>query len=162
LQLRTGVKIAAIAIALCMWMNNGIQFASFEKQAFAVVQQMLAFDLDAELPKLPFADWSKQVAGPQAGVVWHVSEGGERSAAADMNEQGLSACVEASAVLRRGVKLVGGIAVGTFKKGLNGKPSFFCAVIEAKGRLYQVLRFRDLPRMLRAPEEKTVNPLARK
>jgi len=145
-----------------MWMNNGIQVVSFEKQAFAVVQQMPAFDLDAELPKLPFADWFKQIAGPRAGVVWQLAECGERHTALDKEEQGLSACVEASAVLPGGVKLVVGIAVGTFKKGLNGKPTFFGAVIESKDRLYRVLRLRDLPRMLMAPEEKTVNPLARK
>src|SRR6266508_2394010 len=152
------MKVAAIAIALCMGMNNWIQVASFEKQAFAIVQQMPAFDLDAELPKLPFADWFKQIAGPQSGVVWQLAECGERNTALDKEEQGLSACVEASAVLPGGVKLVVGIAVGTFKKGLNGKPTFFGAVIESKDRLYQVLRLRDLPRMLRAPEEKTVNP----
>ncbi len=156
------MKIAAIAIALCMLVNIGIQVASFEKQAVAVVQQTLAFDLDAELPKLPFADWFKQIAGPQAGMVWQLAECGERNTALDKEGQGLSACVEASAVLPSGVKLVVGIAVGTFKKGLNGKPTFFGAVIESKDRLYQVLRLRDLPRMLRAPEEKTVNPLARK
>jgi TonB family protein len=155
------MKVAAIAIALCMGMNNWIQVESFEKQAFAIVQQMPAFDLDAELPKLPFADWFKQVTGPQAGVVWQLAECGERNTALDKEEQGLSACVEASAVLPGGVKLVVGIAVGTFKKGLNGKPTFFGAVIESKDRLYQVLRLRDLPLMLRAPEEKTVNPLAR-
>jgi TonB family protein len=162
LNLRTVVKIAWIAIALCMGTNNWIQVESFEKQALAVVQQMPAFDLDAELPKLPFADWFKQVTGPQAGVVWQLAECGERKTAPDKEEQDLSACVEASAVLPSGAKLIVGITVGTFKKGLNGKPTFFGAVINSKDQLYQILRLRDLPRMLRAPEEKTVNPLARK
>jgi len=156
------MKIAAIAIALYIGMNNGLQVASFEKQAFAIVQQMLAFDLDAELPKLPFANWLEQIAGPQAGVVWQLAECRERNNALDEEKQDLSACVEANAVLPSGAKLIVGINVGTFKKGLNGKPTFFGAVIESKGQLYQVLRLRDLPRMLRAPEDKTVNPLARK
>ena len=156
------MKIAAIVIALCMGVNNGLQVESFEKQAFAIVQQMPAFDLDAELPTLPFANWFKQIAGPQAGVVWQLTECGERNTAPDEKEQDLSACVEANAVLHSGARLIVRITVGTFKKGLNGKPTFFGAVIESKDQLYQVRRLRDLPRMLSVPEDKTVNPLARK
>jgi len=44
------------------------------------------------------------------------------------------------------------ISVGTFKKGLTGKPSFFRAVIEQNERFYQVRRLSELPEKLRAPE----------
>lgn len=157
------MKIAAIAlaIALSMGMNTGPQAASFERQAFAVVMQMLAFDLDTELPKLPFANWFKQIAGPQAGVVWQLAECGERNNALDKEDQDLLACVEANATLPSGTKMIVAITVGSFKKGLNGKSTFFGAVIESKDQLYQVPRLRDLPRMLRAPEDKTVEPLTK-
>jgi TonB family protein len=42
------------------------------------------------------------------------------------------------------------ISVGTFKKGLKGKASFFGAVIEQNLKLYPVRRLSDLPEMLRA------------
>jgi len=163
------MKIATIAMAipLSMGMNTGLQATSFERQAVAVVMQMLAFDLDTELPKLPFANWFKQIAGPQAGVVWQLAECGERNNALDKEGKDLLACVEANATLPSGTKMVVAITVGSFKKGLNGKSTFFGGVVESKDHLYQVLRLRDLPRMLRAPEEmlrspeyKTVEPLA--
>lgn len=127
-----------------------------------LVQQLLAFDLDRELPKLPFAKWFKQIAGPQAGVVWQLAECGESNNDLDEKEQDLSACVEANATLPSGTKLIVAITVGTFKKGLNVKSTFFGAVIESKDRLYQVPQLRDLPRMLSDLEDKTGDPIARK
>jgi len=158
------MKIAAIAlaIALTIGMSIGPQGSSFERRALLLVQQMLAFDLDTELPKLPFAKWFKQIAGPHAGVVWQLAECGERTNAQDEKEQDLSACVEANATLPSGTKLIVAITVGSFKKGLNGKSTFFGAVIESKDRLYHVPQLRDLPRMLSASEDETVDPLARK
>ena len=158
------MKIAAIAlaIALTIGMSIGPQGSSFERRALVLVQQMLAFDLDTELPKLPFAKWFKQIAGPNAGVVWQLAECGERINAQDEKEQDLPACVEANATLPSGTKLIVAITVGSFKKGLNGKSTFFGAVIESKDRLYHVPQLRDLPRMLSASEDETVDPLARK
>ena len=163
------MKIAAIAMAitLSMGMNTGLQATSFERRAVEVVMQMLAFDLDTDLPKLPFANWFKQIAGPEAGVVWQLAECGDSNNALDKEEKDILACVEANATLPGGTKMVVAITVGSFKRGLNGKSTFFAAVIESKDRLYQVLRLRDLPRMLRAPESmlrspeyKIVEPLA--
>jgi TonB family protein len=162
LKLRTSMKFAVIAIALCMLMNKRLQVASFEMQALTRVQQMLAWDLDSELPNLPFATWVKQIAGSQNGVVWQLSECGQRTNLRGTEEQDLLACVEANSVLPSGTKLIVAITVGTFKKGLNDKPAFFGAVIESKDRLYPVLQLRDLPRMLRHPEDKVVDILARK
>ena len=48
------------------------------------------------------------------------------------------------------------ISVGTFKKGLAGKPTFFRAVIEQNELLYKVRRLNDLPEMLRSPDGHSV------
>jgi protein TonB len=44
------------------------------------------------------------------------------------------------------------ISVGTFKKGLNGKPQLFRAFIEHNEEFYQASRLSDLPEMLRAAD----------
>jgi TonB family protein len=164
LKIRTSLKISAIAlaIALFMGMNTGPQVPSFEMEALMLVQQMLAFDLDTELPKLPFAKWFNQIAGPQAGVVWQLVECGERINTRNAEEPDLPACVEANATLPSGTKMIVAINVGSFKKGLIGKSTFFGAVIESKDRLYPVPRLSELPRMLSTPENEAVDPLTRK
>jgi len=162
----TNLKLFALANVLLIWMTNTPQIGSFEKQALSSVQGMPASNFDSELPGRPFAIWFNQLIGPEAGVVWQLTECGERIVASDAAEQDLPACAEVNANLIDGRKVFVVISVGTFKKGLNGKPAFFCAVIERNEQLYQVRRLSDLPEMLRAldgptynqTENRTVNP----
>jgi TonB family protein len=85
-------------------------------------------------------------------VVWQLTECGEQISATGETEQDLPACAEINARLPDGRNVFVAISVGTFKKGLAGKPSFFLAVIEQNERLYPVRRLSDLPEMLRAPD----------
>jgi TonB family protein len=124
------------------------QTGSFEKQAISSAQEMSASALDEALPNRPFVSWFSEIIGPKAGVVWQLTECGERIEAG----QDLPACAEVNASLPGGRKVFVVISVGTFKKGLTGKPSFFRAVIEQNERFYQVRRLSDLPGRLRAPE----------
>jgi protein TonB len=113
---------------------------------------MSASDLDAALADRPFAGWLTEVVGPKAGVVWQLTECGDPPAASGEAGQDLPACAEVIASLPGGRKVFVAISVGTFKKGLTGKPSFFSAVIQQNERLYQVRRLSELPQRLRAPE----------
>ena len=152
------MKISAIAIALCMAVSSMAQTASFEKQALVLAQGILASELDASLPKRPFATWFNQLVGPQAGVVWQLTDCGERSVAG----RDLPACAEVNACLPDGRVVIVMITVGTFKKGLTGKPAFFRAVVEHDQQLSQTLRLRDVPGMLTASIAPSANPLAKK
>jgi TonB family protein len=113
---------------------------------------MPASALDAELPGRSFASWFEQVTGPKAGVIWQLTECGEQIVAPDKTGQDLPACAEVNASLPDGRKVFVRISVGTFKKGLTGKPVLFLAVIEQKEHFYQASRLSDLPEMLRAPD----------
>jgi TonB family protein len=141
-----------LSLSLSLRLSVAGQRASFEKQAISSAQEMSASDLDAALPDRPFAGWFSEVIGPKAGVVWQLTECGERIAASGEAGQDLPACAEVNASLPGGRKVFVVISVGTFKKGLAGKPSFFRAVIEQNERLYQVRRLSELPQRLRAPE----------
>jgi TonB family protein len=109
---------------------------------------MSASDLDEALPNRPFAGWFSEVIGPKAGVVWQLTECGQQIEAG----KDLPACAEVNASLPGGRKVFVAISVGTFKKGLTGKLTFFRAVIEQNERFYQVRRLSDLPERLRDPE----------
>ncbi|HEX5084473.1 MAG TPA: energy transducer TonB [Blastocatellia bacterium] len=113
---------------------------------------MSASDIDAALPNRPFAGWFSEVIGPKAGVVWQLTECGDPIAASGEAGPDLPACAEVIASLPGERKVFVVISVGTFKKGLTGKPSFFRAVIEHNEQLYQVRRLSELPQRLRAPE----------
>ncbi|HEU0177835.1 MAG TPA: energy transducer TonB [Blastocatellia bacterium] len=150
------MKIFVIANVLCIWMAGAPQVGPFEKQAISSAQEMSAFELDGALPDRPFANWFNEIIGPKAGVVWQLTECGEQIVTPGETGQDLPACAEVNASLPDGRKVFVAISVGTFKKGLAGKPTFFRAVIEQKERFYQVRRLSDLPGTLRAPDGHSV------
>jgi len=145
------MRITAIIITLLLGTGGMPQSSSFEKQALTLVQRLPASNLDAQLPPIPFSAWFTQVTGEGAGVIWQLTECSEQSAGPVEIGQDLPACAEANASLPDGLKVIVAITVGTFKKGLNGDPSFFSAVVERDDQLYAVNRLRDLPMALRDP-----------
>src|SRR5215471_17659670 len=144
-----------IALSLCL---NNDPAQSLEKQAVSDAQRTLASDLDAELPKLPFTDWFGKVIGPGAGVVWQLSECGERNDAASNGDGDTQDCVEVNTILSDGRKVVVMIAVGTFKKGVTGPPAFRFGVIEQNGLLRPIQRLRDLQKLLSGQWEPANTP----
>jgi protein TonB len=143
-----------------MWLSAQIQPESFEKQAISAAQQIPAYRLDAKLPNISFVAWLNGLVGQEAGVVWQLGECGV--SARDRTWQDMQACAEATALLPNGNKVVVGILVGTFKKGLIGEPTFLGAVIDSAERLYQVRRLSELPELLRPPSglPRILNPQA--
>src|SRR5262245_10560033 len=152
-SLRLSVPLS-LFLSLSMFLPLSVagQTGSFEKQAISSAQEMSASALDEALPNRPFVSWFSEIIGPKAGVVWQLTECGERIAAPGGEGQDLPACAEVNASLPGGRKVFVVISVGTFKKGLTGKPSFFRAVIEQNERFYQVRRLSELPERLRSPE----------
>jgi Gram-negative bacterial TonB protein C-terminal len=127
------------------------QVVELEKQALATVQQLPVSHLDPELPDTSFATWFSQLVGPKAGVVWQLSECGELGDPHSKSGRDLMACTEANAVLPDGRKVMIAIRIGTFKRGISGKPVFCYAIIEHDDELYPTRRLRDLPNHLRPP-----------
>lgn len=97
------------------------------------------------------ANWFKQVVGPEAGIIWQISECGETAGASSNPAGDMRACVEANSILPDGRKVIVMIAVGTFKKGMTGAPTFHIGVVARGGKLRPVRRLRDLPREISAP-----------
>lgn len=147
-------------LALCLFSSNQTT-QSLEKRAVGDTQRILASELDAELPRLPFADWFGKTVGPETGVIWQLSECGEKAEGAVNATGDIRACVEANSILADGRKVIVMVAVGTFKKGMIGPPAFHFGVIEQKGELRPIRRLRDLQRLLSEPSSVTDSPLVR-
>src|SRR5262245_53358659 len=132
-----------VFLSLALWLCGSVagQTGSFEKQAISSAQEMSASDLVAALPVRTFVCWFSEILVPKVGVMWQLTECGEQIEAG----KDLPACAEVNASLPGGRKVFVAISVGTFKKGLTGKPSFFRAVIEQNERFYQVRRLSELP-----------------
>jgi TonB family protein len=148
-------------IAFFLFFNNQSAQLSLEKQAVAGTQRILASELDAELPSLPFTDWFGKVVGPGTGMIWQLSECGDRLEASPDATGDARACVEVNTILSDGRKVILMIAVGTFKKGMIGAPAFHFGVVERRGNLYPIRRLRDLQALLstpgKLPDKPTVN-----
>src|SRR5262245_5458697 len=148
-------------IAFLLFLNYQPAQTSLEKQAVAGTQRILASELDAELPRLPFTDWFVKVIGPGPGMIWQLSECGDRLEASPDETGDVRACVEVNTILTDGRKVILMIAVGTFKKGVTGAPAFYFGVIERKGKLYPFRRLRDLQPLLstagKLPDKPVVN-----
>jgi TonB family protein len=139
---------AMLIIAL---LSPSAQDSTMEDRAVFRVQQTPASRYDPTLPSRPFGNWLNQVVGPEAGVSWRLGECVERDGTASEWEQGVPACVEATAILPDDRKVVAQIHVGSFKQGLSTITRFHFAAIESDSQFQGVQRLSDLPQLLRGP-----------
>jgi hypothetical protein len=139
------------AILLLALLSPSAQDSTLEDRAVFRVQQTPASRYDPTLPSRPFGNWLTQIVGPQSGVSWRLGECVEQNALDSELEQGVPACVEATAILPDDRKVVAQIHVGSFKQGLSSMTRFHFAVIESDSQLQSVQRLSDLPQLLRDP-----------
>src|SRR5215470_13002944 len=139
------------AILLLALFGASAQDSTLEDKAVSRVQQTPASRYDPTLPSRPFGTWLTQVVGPQSGVSWRLGECVEQSGTASEWEQGVPACVEATAILPDDRKVVAQIHVGSFKQGLSAITKFHFLVIENESEFQNVKRLSDLPQLLRDP-----------
>src|SRR5262249_45462365 len=95
----SNLKLFAITNVLCVLMVGAPQIDSFEKQALSLAQAMPASDLDAKLPRRPFASWLEQALSAKAGMVWQLTECGKRGETRGETVGALPACAELIALL---------------------------------------------------------------
>ena len=139
------------AILLIALLSPSAQDSTFEDRAVFRVQQTPASRYDPTLPNRPFGNWLTGIVGPQSGVSWRLGECVDLNATASDWEQGVPACVEATAILPDDRKVVAQIHVGSFKQGLSSMTRFHFAAIESDSQFQSVQKLSDLPQLLRDP-----------
>ena len=139
------------AILLVTLLGAFAQDSTLEDRAVFRVQQTPASRYDPALPSRPFGSWLTQVIGPKSGVSWRLGECVEQNGVDSEWEQGVPACVEATAILPDDRKVVAQIHVGSFKQGLSAPAKFHFAGVESDSQFHSVRRLSDLPQLLRDP-----------
>jgi len=137
-------------ILLLAFLGASAQDSTLEEKAVNRVQQTPASRYDPTLPSRPFGGWLTQIVGPQSGVSWRLGECVEQNGTASEWEQGVPACVEATAILPDDRKIVAQIHVGSFKQ-LSSMTKFHFAAIENESQFQSVRRLSDLPQLVRDP-----------
>jgi TonB family protein len=82
-------------------------------------------------------------------VSWRLGECVEKDGSASEWEQGIPACVEATAILPDDRKLVAQIHVGFFNHRLSMTTKFHFAAVESDSQFQSVRRLSELPQLLR-------------
>jgi TonB family protein len=140
-----------IAMLFVTLLGVPAQDSTLEDKAVIRVQQTPASKYDPTLPSRPFGGWLNQVVGPQSGVSWRLGECVDQNGTTYGWEQGIPACVEATAILPDDRKIVAQIHVGSFKQGLSTTTKFHFAVIENDSQFLSVRKLGDLPQLLKDP-----------
>ena len=120
------VQIAAGFILLCAVHAAGQTPRDVKLIAYA--KAIPVSQLDAKLPPVTFERWLQKEAGQGAHIAWEVNDCGEQTGGPEDEEQSASdfpVCVEANAKLPDQRVIVVSISVGTFHRGISGKPATF-------------------------------------
>jgi hypothetical protein len=96
-----------------------------DRKAIAYTKAILVSKLDPKLPAIPFERWLIKQAGKGAQISWEVNDCGEQTGTPEEQEgdTDIPMCVEAEAQMRDQRVIVVGIAVGTYQRGISGKPA---------------------------------------
>jgi hypothetical protein len=96
-----------------------------DRKAIAYTKAILVSKLDPKLPGISFERWLIKEAGEGAQINWEVNDCGEQTGTPEEqeSENDIPMCVEAEARMRDKRVIVVGIAVGTYQRGITGKPS---------------------------------------
>jgi hypothetical protein len=102
-----------------------------DARAIEVAKNTEVRSMDASLPQKRFALWLRDLAGPQARIMWEVNDCGEQTGNPELDKgRDFPMCVETHVTLDRGRSLYIYLPVGTFKTGIRAGPaSFFYAVV---------------------------------
>ena len=137
-------------ILLLALLGASAQDSTLEEKAVNRVQQTPASRYDPTLPSRPFGTWLTQIVGPQSGVSWRLGECVEQNGTASEWEQGVPACVEATAILPDDRKIVAQIHVGSFKQ-MSAMTKFHFAAIENETEFQRIGRLSDLAQLVKDP-----------
>jgi hypothetical protein len=94
-----------------------------DRKAIAYTKALLVSQLDPKLSAIPFERWLIKEAGEGAQISWEVNDCGEQTGNAEDRDSDFPLCVEAEARMRDKRVIVVSIAVGTYQRGITGKPA---------------------------------------
>ena len=126
-----------------------------EEEALERGRKTPAAELDAALPRTPFGAWFARLMGPKAKLYWEMNDCGEQTGDPAVDSpRDIPVCVAAAAQLEDGREISVVIQVGTWEKGLTGKPVVRDLYWTQEQIVHPLRRLSELPALLRSrPEE---------
>jgi hypothetical protein len=147
-QLKIISIVAASSCFLATSPRSG-QSPRVERAMVQRVKRMPASELQSNLPSEHFDHWLRRIVGRDAVTTWEVNDCGEQSGAKAGKDRDFPICVQAETRFHDGSLLVLMVAVGTAKKGMQGKPSLKDAFIERNGKQTTLRDLSQLAESLR-------------
>lgn len=127
--------VAAVFIALVVAVGAFAQAPSkksLEQRAIAAARLVSVKSLDPALPDVPLEKWFQGVVGVDAKTWWEANDCGEQTGDPKTTPADPPLCAQVSAMIGdEGVGATVMVAVGTYKKGISGKPAVFYAGADA-------------------------------
>lgn len=148
------IATAFIGFLIAISPQASAQTPLTESQAVLHAQNTIATQLDPSLPNRPFGRWFDQVVGDEAGVTWQLRDCGDQKETGATGNRDIPACVEITAMFPNERMIVVMATVGTFNKGIIGKPRIQFIVVEEYGHLKELKRLSGLPAVLQQPPSK--------
>src|SRR5262245_3504150 len=148
------IATAFIGFLIAISPQASAQTPLTEIQAVLHAQNTIATQLDPSLPNRPFGRWFDQVVGDEAGVTWQLRDCGDQKETGATGNRDIPACVEVTAMFPNERMIVVMATVGTFNKGIIGKPRIQFIVVEEYGHLKELKKLSGLPAVLQQPPSK--------
>jgi|SRR5208337_1663981 len=143
----TAIGLLLMSSALCSWAQHSATNAR-DARLIRQVQEISVSQLDPILPPVSFERWLHVEAGADAEFHWEVNDCGEQTGTAADRGRDFPMCVEAQADMKDRRTIVVSIAVGTFKKGVVGKPVVNWAQLVTPAKTINLPQLSDLPAAL--------------
>ena len=122
---------------------------SLDERAIQFAKTVPVSRLEAGMPSQPFAAWFQKLVGPETRVTWETNDCGEQTGSPADAQRAFPICAEVGAALANGRKVSVQIAVGTFQKGISGRPRVWWSAIEEYGSTKHIRRLRNLAAALK-------------
>lgn len=124
-----------------------------ETRVINYARRIKASTLDSSLPRTTIETWFRSVVGPKAKISWETNDCGEQTGAPGAAKIDVPMCAQVRATLEGNREVGVSIGVGTFRKGIFGKPTVFYAYINDSGSVRHVSALRQLSTLLKSPSE---------
>lgn len=141
-----------ICFAVLAWVAFAVicqaQSPRRDRAAIAKVKRLSVSKLDRKLSPKPLSQWIQGVVGRSRRIAWEVNDCGEQDGSGDQKD--FPICVGADTKLRDGTEVSILVVVGSYRRGVVGKPQIWWIYLKNKeGALTDVDRLGQLPGALR-------------
>lgn len=147
--MRKYLSVSVLFFAFCL-LAPVIMAQPDETRVINYARRIKASTLDSSLPRTTIEAWFRSVVGPQAKISWETNDCGEQTGAPGAAKRDVPMCAQVRAKLERGREVGVAIGVGTFRKGISGRPTVFYAYINDSGNLRHVSALGELSTLLKS------------